>query len=123
MGIAFASTRATAVVAGLINDVDFKSYGKPLLVVFPWIAALASGFLALYKFREKEALREEGRIEVEDIVHTCKSRLASDVENPDYQKDFHSLRERLRVLELSQHRRDIALRSDEIPKPGIGGQA
>lgn len=115
-GIAFLSSVITALVAALIGEAEFKSYGKILLIIVPIVGAAAAGLLHLYKFREKEALREEGRIELDDIIANAKSLMAAAASEEDYKKAYHSVRERFRQLELSQHRRDIALRSDEIPK-------
>jgi hypothetical protein len=102
--------------AALISDASFGTYGKSLLVVIPVIGAAATGLLHLYKFREKEALREEGRIEVEDIILNAKSLLSSCTSENDAKVAFQQIRERYRQLELNQHRRDITLRSDEVPK-------
>jgi hypothetical protein len=118
-GLAFLCTIGSALAASLIGEEQFKTFGKYLLIILPIIAATASGFLHLYKFREKEALREEGLIEVEDIIRNAKSLLATDSGVPDFKLAYHQVRERLRSLELNQHRRDIALRSDEIPKPKL----
>lgn len=115
-GIAFLSSVISALAAALIDENGFKAYGKVLLVVVPVVGAGAAGLLHLYKFREKEALREEGRIELNDIMANAKSLLAAATSEEDYSKAFHSVRERFVKLEQSQHRRDIALRSDEIPK-------
>ena len=115
-GIAFLSSVASALTAALISDASFGTYGKSLLVVIPVIGAAATGLLHLYKFREKEALREEGRIEVEDIILNAKSLLSSCTSENDAKVAFQQIRERYRQLELNQHRRDITLRSDEVPK-------
>ena len=115
-GAAFLSSVLTALVAAYMGEAEFKTYGKLVLVTMPIVGATAAGLLHLYKFREKEALREEGRIELEDVIANTKSLMASAETDQDYKTAFHSVRERFKQLELSQHRRDIALRSDEIPK-------
>lgn len=115
-GIAFLSSVVSALAAALINGADFASYGRVVLITVPVLGATASGLLHLYKFREKEALREEGRIELEDIIENAKSLLASCNADGGYKEAFHQVRERFKQLEQAQHRRDIALRSDEIPK-------
>lgn len=113
-GITFLSSVVSAMLAAFINQTDFTAYGKILLITVPIVGATASGLLHLYKFREKEALREEGRIELEDIVGNAKSLLASCNNEDDYKKAYHQVRERFKQLEYGQHRRDIALRSDEV---------
>lgn len=115
-GAAFLSSVVTALVAAYMGEAEFKAYGKLVLVILPVVGAAAAGLLHLYKFREKEALREEGRIEIDDIIANAKSLMASAKSEDDYKSAFHSVRERFKQLELTQHRRDIALRSDEIPK-------
>ena len=72
-GVAFLSSVVSALAASLMKDADFGTYGKTLLVTVPVVGAAATGLLHLYKFREKEALREEGRIELKDIVENAPS--------------------------------------------------
>ena len=115
-GLAFLSSVVSALVAALMKEADFGTYGKTLLVTVPVLGAAAAGLLHLYKFREKEALREDGRIEVEDMIANAKSLLASCNDEEDCKKAFQAVRERFRQLEQTQHRRDIALRSDEVPR-------
>ena len=117
-GIAFVSSVGAALLAALIKDSYFATSGRSLLIVVSVMGAGATGVLHLYKFREKEALREEGRIELEDILANARSALASITTENDAKVSYHALRERYRQLELSQHRRDIALRSDEVPRFG-----
>ena len=119
-GAAFLMSMASGGFAALMSDVTFKQYGKVVLAVLSLASAIATGFLSLYKFREKEALREEGRIELDDIIGNAKSLLASAKTDDDCKMAFHQVRERFKVFSLSQHRRDIALRSDEILKTGNG---
>ena len=116
-GIAFLSSVVSALVAALMKQADFDSYGKIVLVTVPVVGAAAAGLLHLYKFREKEALREEGRIELEDIIANAKSLLADASDEEGYKSAFHAVRERFRQLEINQHRRDIALRSDKKVTP------
>jgi hypothetical protein len=116
-GIVFLSSVISALFAALMSEENFKSFGKIALFIIPILGATASGLLHLYKFREKEALREEGRIEIEDIIACAKSLMASANGDEEKLKDaFHSVRERYKIFTLSQHRRDVALRDDEIPK-------
>ena len=115
-GIAFLSTVGASLTASLIDAKQFESAGRMWLILLPTIATVASGLLHLYKFREKEALREDGRIEVADIILNAQSLLADANDDDGCRLAFHQVRERHKLLEVSQHRRDIALRSDEIPK-------
>src|ERR1700730_12892879 len=86
VGIAFLSAVASALAAAVMKETDFGSYGRTLLIIISVIGAAATGLLHLYKFREKEALREEGRIELEDIIENAKSLLASSGDDEAYQK-------------------------------------
>ncbi len=115
-GAAFLTSLVSGALASLISDRTFAAYGKVLLAALSFISAGATGLVSLYKFREKEALREEGRIEMQDIVDNAKSLLASCKTDDECGRAYHTVRERARVLSMNQHRRDIALRSDELPK-------
>lgn len=115
-GGAFLASLISGALASFISDTTFAAYGKVLLAVLSFVSAGSTGLLSLYKFREKEALREEGRIEMLDIVDNAKSQLAGCKTDEECATVFHQVRERARVLSMNQHRRDIALRSDELPK-------
>ncbi len=117
VGIAFVVSMTSGGFASFMSNAAFEAYGKILLAVLSFLSATATGLLSLYKFREKEALREEGRIEMLDIIYNAKSLLADCKTDDDCGRAFHKVRERFRVFTLGQHRRDIALRSDELPKP------
>jgi hypothetical protein len=119
-GAAFVMSILSGALASFMSDATFKDYGKVVLAVLSFVSASATGLLSLYKFREKEALREEGRIELEDMIDNAKSLLASATTESECKAAFHQVRERFRVFSLGQHRRDIALRSDEIPKADNG---
>ena len=68
--------------------------------------------LHLYKFREKEKLREEGRIEVNNIITLAKSALISAHDDDDLKKSFFEIHNLFIRLEHSQHHRDTLLRGD-----------
>jgi hypothetical protein len=113
-GVALVFTLGSAVAVQLISDEDFKTHGRLVLTVIPLISALATGFLTLFKVREKEALRENGRLELEDIILNAKSLLAEDGNGPtpNYKKAFHQIRARAGALARAQHHGDFALRTD-----------
>lgn len=117
--LVFLSSVFSTVVAGVIDDAVFKTYGKAVLLVLSVIGTLASGFLQLFQVREKEALREEGRIQIEDIILNARSLLAGAKTEEECKTAFHQVRARFVALELAQHHRDVALRSDDLlqPKP------
>src|SRR6185437_7792503 len=64
--LGFAISAATAITAELIDGNTFDSWGKPVLTILPIIATTVAGISHLSRFTEKEALREAGRIEIED---------------------------------------------------------
>lgn len=115
-GAAFLTSLVSGALASFISDSIFATYGKVLLAILSFVSAGATGLLSLFKFREKEALREEGRIEMQDILDNAKSLLAGCTTDKEFEQAYQQVRERARVLSLNQHRRDIALRSDELPK-------
>jgi hypothetical protein len=104
----------STIVAGVIDDAGFKAYGKEVLIVLSVIGTLASSFLHLFQVREKEALREEGRIQIEDIIFNARSLLTSAKTDEECKSAFHQVRARFVALELAQHHRDVALRSDDL---------
>ena len=114
------SSIVTSAVAGLMDAESFKSNGRYWLVILPIIGAIASGVLHLFKFREKEALREHGRIELEDIIANAKSFIASATNEEDFKNAYHRVRERFHQFELIQHSEDTALRTPEITKTNGG---
>lgn len=114
-----ASTGA-ALAALLIDAEQFRAYGKALLTALPILGTAATAFLHLYKFREKEALREDGRIETRDIILNARSLLAQAQGEDQIRAAFHQIRERALKLDRDQHRRDIALRSDEAVSKAAG---
>jgi hypothetical protein len=115
-GAAFLASLVSGALASFISDSTFATYGKVVLAVLSFVSAGATGLISLDKFREKEALREEGRIEMQDIVDNAKSLLIACKTDEECGRVFHAVREPARVLSMNQHRRDIALRSDELPK-------
>ena len=111
--VAFFSSILSAGLASLLRAEQFADTGRIWLVVLPLIGATATGALRLYKFREKEALREDGRIEAVDILRNAKSLNAASLDDAACRIAYQSIRARMDKLERDQHRRDIALRADE----------
>jgi hypothetical protein len=86
------------------------------LIVAPIVSAAITGLMELFRFREKGARREDGRIEIVDIISNAKSLFASAKTEDEYREAFHAVRERNYILEKRQHGSDAALRKDEIAK-------
>lgn len=119
--VAFFTSIFSAGLAALLKAEQFADAGRIWLVVLPLIGAAAAGAMRLYKFREKEALREDGRIEAVDILRNAKSLNAAAPDDAACKIAYHSVRARMDKLERDQHRRDIALRADErvrLPNEG-----
>ncbi len=95
----------------------FDAGGKIFLVVVPIIGSGVSGAMHLFQFREKESLRESGRIEIEDILLNARGLLIGSRSEQAFREAFHAVRERYRALEFSQHKGDVALRGDEMLTP------
>lgn len=104
---------SAAITAELIDGRQFDVWGKPALTILPLIGTGVAAVAHLCKFREKEALREEGRIEVEDIIANAKSLAASAKDEEGFRGAYHDVRQRAYVLERKQHALDVALRSSE----------
>ena len=110
---------AAAIIAELIDGKLFDMWGKPTLTILPLIGTGIAAVGHVCKFREREALREEGRIEVEDIIANAKSLAASAKEEEDFKAAYHAVRERSYVLERKQHSLDVALRSNKAEEDKI----
>ena len=70
-GIVLVSTLGATVAASLMKATDSGGHGKVWLIVLPAIGTFSSAFIHLYRPKEKEALREEGRIEMPDIIRNA----------------------------------------------------
>ena len=112
----FLASLGTVLVTGFLDGKTFEGVGRVCLLVLSVSGTLASGALNIFQFREKEALREEGRIELEDIILNAKSRLADCTGEAQAKKDFHAIRARYIAMEFAQHRRDVSLRSDDVKR-------
>ncbi|GEP61167.1 hypothetical protein RSO01_83330 [Reyranella soli] len=115
-GLGFLSSVGAILAAALINDAAYKDVGRTLLIVIPTVGTLSAGLLHLFKFREKERLREEGRIELCDIIDNARSMSISGQNEDEHKKHYHTIRERFRQLELSQSTSDSKLKSDDLSK-------
>lgn len=115
--LAFLTSIASAGVAAFADKDNFAGAVHGWLIGLPLVGAAATGCMRLYKFREREALREDGRLELQDIIRNARSLLAAAKTDADYQRAYHEVRTRFDNLERDQHRRDVALRDDEKVQP------
>jgi hypothetical protein len=109
--VAIGISLATAVTAELIDGKQFEAFGKVVLTVLPILATGLAALSSHFRFDEKEALREAGRIEIEDIIRNAKNLAATAVDDVQLARAYESIRQRAYELELKQHTNDVALRS------------
>ncbi len=120
--VALLCSIATVVISGFLFKEQFATYGKEILVAVAALGTLASGALHLFKFREKEILRETGRIEIQDAIDNAKSLMASAQDEEAFSQAYHSVRARAKAIDESQHAGDSKLKSDSLPElktPGV----
>ena len=110
--ISFLSSILVTLLTSLASQNWYATQTKTWIIVISIAGASASGLSNLYKDREKEALREEGRIELEYIIALAKSYLISATNEAEFKDAFFSIHERFKQLELNQHHRDVTFRSD-----------
>ena len=109
-GMSLLTSLLTTLAAALIDEQTFGGKGKIVLLVLSLVTTGATAFLQLFRFREKEALREDGRIELEDIILNAYDRFILQQTPEEARKSFHEVRARFLALELAQHRQDVLLR-------------
>lgn len=86
-GLVFLSSVAATLLAALNRQGPNEAI-QLLLIAVPAIGTLAAGLMSLYKFREKEALREEGRIELDRIIAGANSILIDAKCKDDFRKGY-----------------------------------
>lgn len=94
------------------TDPGTKEIFTGLAFVLPLFTSLFSTMQNVFKVRENEALREYGRIEVRDIILNGRSLMISCKTDEEFQKGYHAIRERAKVLEINQHEQDVRLRAN-----------
>jgi hypothetical protein len=104
---------AAAIVAELIDGPQFDHWGKAVLTVLPLLATGLTALVSHFRFHEKEALREQGRIEVEDIIRNAKMLAANATTEEQMVSAYHAVRQRAYDLEMKQHTNDVAIRSPD----------
>lgn len=105
----------TAVIAALLHDDQFKSWGAGhiALVVLPLVGSLASTFLVQSRVAEMEALREAGRETIQRLANHARADFAAAASPEDYTKLHRSLAAEVSTLERDQSRAFQRI----IPKP------
>ncbi|MEX3961065.1 hypothetical protein AB4Y42_02425 [Paraburkholderia sp. EG286B] len=111
--LALMASLLSAACVSLLPSESFQSYGKALAAGLSLLSAFSTGVLTAFKFKEKEALREEGRIELVDMIYRAKSGLIDCDTEEQCCVLCDRVREEFTRFSLKQHRGDTALRSDE----------
>lgn len=106
----------SSILAAIIDKTDFEKWGRSVLITIPILTSGLTAFVQIFRVREKEALREFGRIEVDDILRSAKSYFISCKTEEEYRGAYHAVRSRFVALELAQHRGDVALRMEQEVK-------
>lgn len=102
--------------AGIFSEGEYKAYGRYVLVCLSTLGTIAAGLPHIFKFRDIEALRESGRIELEDIIANAQSLLLNATDEQGWKAAYHSVRESAKQLDVSQHKADVALRAEAAEK-------
>ena len=99
----FASLTTFVVTAGMKSG-DFDHWGKWAILTATALATASSEFMGQFKVREMEDLREDGDLEMKNIVAEARQRFA---EAGSDEKRFSELmddyRKRVLALEIRQH--------------------
>jgi hypothetical protein len=94
-------------------------YFQFLVVVLPLFGSLCSVFLIQSRMREFHALREEGRIAVEDLIRRARSGFASAKAPDDFTGLHNSLLAEINEIERTQSKRYFTITaSQKSPKTG-----
>jgi hypothetical protein len=78
-GVAVAAGIATALIAALIREEQFKNFSafRIALIVIPVIGSLASTFLLQTRVRDLMGLRERGRQEIQALITRARTEFAA----------------------------------------------
>ena len=97
----FTVSIATALVAALSDREQFAAWGKYILVALPLLASVATSLLTQLRLYDLWKLREEGRIQLQDLAIEARRRAAGATD--DECKAVHAdLQKRLNTIESSQ---------------------
>jgi len=105
---------SNSIVAALMDKSTFENVGRIALVTLPILGTGIIGLAQAFRFREKEALRESGRIELLDIIQNARIHFLDAKDDRDFGVACQAFRERFRQLEISQHQGYVALHSEPV---------
>jgi hypothetical protein len=114
-GLSLVSGFATAVLAALLREDQFRSWGTGhiTLVVLPLLGSLASTFLVQSRIAELEALREKGRETIQRLANEARVNFAAASSPEQYTEIHRRLVAEVSTLEQEQSRGFQRI----IPKP------
>jgi hypothetical protein len=92
---------ATTLLAALSDKEQFAAWGKYLLVALPLLAAIATSLLSQLRLYDMWKLREEGRIQFQDLAIEARRRAAGATDD-DCKAVHAELQKRLKDIESAQ---------------------
>ncbi len=95
---------AASVIAAFVKGGALKDYGPSALIILPLLGSLAGVILSQFHYRELEDLREQGRIEAQDIVDWARGQVAAANTEEKCLAIYEELRGKVKELELWQHK-------------------
>jgi hypothetical protein len=114
----------TSVVAVIVQQQAFASWGKWVLVILPAVGSLAAACLLQFRTYELWRLREEGRIAFQDLAISGQRLLASAKTNEECSAIHADLQKKTAEIELTQSdsffglfRADFISRYQPAPDP------
>jgi hypothetical protein len=113
--ISLLSGFGSAIVAAVIDTKDFRGWAKVLLIVLPALGSLAAGLLVQFRVYDLLRIREEGRLDFQELVTRGRIMLAKARSDEECADIHEQLLARASEIERSQSQRFFALnRSDFI---------
>lgn len=113
--LSIALSLLSSFLAASSRDAPIEGLLRTALIMLPVLSTGIAGFTQLFRFREKEALREDGRIELSNMVSLGRSILLQDLTEEKFRQAYLSMLERFHRLEQSQHRSYVEIHSERPP--------
>lgn len=93
---------ATSVVAAVVNEHKFGTWGRWVLIATPALGSLAVACLLQFRVYELWRLREQGRIAFQDLALTGQRRLAFPMTEEECAKLYEELQQKTTEIEKAQ---------------------
>jgi hypothetical protein len=104
---------ATTLLAALSNKEQFDAWAKYLLVALPLVASIAVNLLSQVRIYDLWRLREQGRIQVQDLAIEARRRAAGATDE-ESKAAFADLQKRLTEIESTQSAGFFGLISSDL---------